>query len=549
MEGGGNEERGGELDGSSKYAEQVESDSGASKSRFGEEEEEEEDDADDREYDVLQRLGMTLHNSEFAIPITHGDPIMWERCKLQGQAAPIQSIEDMEHVIESLRYSHPWSAARCQPCAFRIAGKNADGADSPIEGHSDGGDTGVGEKLLHLLRRWDVKNVVLAVTCWDTGIKGRLGAARFRVYLDCAKSVLEQCYMESLRGPSQGGSVASSDAEGSIGTMGDSQQSSIASYSNTASRASMRSSTRDNIISAPTSAHERWGKDDAGNRVWGMDFAKVYTDTRKRLQFLKNRATLEDVSKCVLDGDSVGIPHGDPDGLGGFDIGQKRGRVNHFLASADGNLDARKERGNSDSSQWYGMGADELRVALPEITRGQLDEAKRTVRPHPQIFSVFRCVAIVLGYEDLSWEGCREMLSGENFLREIVLLDVGSIPMKDIDNAREILSDPAFTPENIRRQSVFAAEMLQWCIRVVQTFDYATLGVPPTRSASAAASDKVQVINGQTKVALQQRMLTLGSRIERSRTLGKTKWKAPKVAPIHRRNDVGPQPLKEKVRG
>ena len=69
----------------------------------------------------------------------------------------------------------------------------------------------------------------------------------------------------------------------------------------------------------------------------------------------------------------------------------KRGRVNHFLVSADGNLDARKDRGNSDSSQWYGMGTDELRVALPSH-RGQLDEAKRTVRPSTNFPSFVRAV-------------------------------------------------------------------------------------------------------------------------------------------------------------
>ena len=55
------------------------------------------------------------------------------------------------------------------------------------------------EKLLYLLQRWDVQNVVLVVTSWDDGMKGRLGAARYRIYLEEAKAVLEQCYLQSLQ--------------------------------------------------------------------------------------------------------------------------------------------------------------------------------------------------------------------------------------------------------------------------------------------------------------------------------------------------------------
>lgn len=70
------------------------------------------------------------------------------------------------------------------------------------ESCSDEGDDGVGEKLLHLLRLFDVENVLLAVSRDDTSaiIGGNyLGPRRYRIVLECAKSVLELCYLRSLQ--------------------------------------------------------------------------------------------------------------------------------------------------------------------------------------------------------------------------------------------------------------------------------------------------------------------------------------------------------------
>ena len=56
---------------------------------------------------------------------------------------------------------------------------------------------GTGQKLLDLLRRWDVENVALMVTRDDSQSlvsSDVLGAKRFKLSLDCAKIVLEACY-------------------------------------------------------------------------------------------------------------------------------------------------------------------------------------------------------------------------------------------------------------------------------------------------------------------------------------------------------------------
>jgi hypothetical protein len=40
--------------------------------------------------------------------------------------------------------------------------------------------------------------MAVIITMQDTGVPGRLGQQRFRVLLDRAKAVLEQCYLDAM---------------------------------------------------------------------------------------------------------------------------------------------------------------------------------------------------------------------------------------------------------------------------------------------------------------------------------------------------------------
>ena len=49
------------------------------------------------------------------------------------------------------------------------------------EGFNDGSEVGAGEKLLLLLQRWDVQNVVLIISIWEDGLPNTLTGERFKV--------------------------------------------------------------------------------------------------------------------------------------------------------------------------------------------------------------------------------------------------------------------------------------------------------------------------------------------------------------------------------
>ena len=623
-------------------------------------------DDEDIELDVenaIEKLTESLRGAEYAIPITHGRPFVWRRCKFQAHASPAQFPRDVQYVMDKLRGTKPWSNARYHPCAYRLSSGDpmiqqigvdvmsregggggtteTSDQDNLLEGCGDGEDPGSGDKLLDLLRRWDIQNVVLCVTCWDDGLRGRLGSGRFRLYLDSAKSVLEQCYIDSVSvsGSSTAGGSSSSggmtddgsrmdeeDAENYEESEGGTRIQTSGSYAISVSSSHGGSISRIGRVpgngerSELKNISERGGRGRGGGGGGGRggiprgaDLLKMYQQARER--FMPVRPEYQHVSKSFVDADTIQIPLGRPDGLGNFeDMNNKKGgRVNHFLAVAPDTMPGAGGGMDSDGPSMYDGGGSgdggsggggnyegsEMSSApssplynpppipIPSITRNQLDEAKSIVRPHELTHRVFRCVGMLLGYRDTTWPGCRAMLASPSFLREMQLLSPLSIPFEEIEEVREVLSElgPSFNPGNVQRQSILAADCLEWCIRVVRSHYVATAqsshasyygsdgglnsagGVEggggggggddidaayvfdddyDTGSGGGGGQQQQQqssiaYVNGTPKQALAVRVMRMDPNPDYG---GQPKAKIPKTEPLHRRNDVGPQPVR-----
>lgn len=63
-----------------------------------------------------------------------------------------------------------------------------------MEGCEDDGEEGCGEKLLFLLQRMGVENILIMVTIWDDQGKGRLGVDVGRLVVGRAKELLTQLH-------------------------------------------------------------------------------------------------------------------------------------------------------------------------------------------------------------------------------------------------------------------------------------------------------------------------------------------------------------------
>lgn len=132
-----------------------------------------------------------MHMDSRLPQITHTTTVSFKKSKFTGHAAAVESVSEALLVVTSLR-----RAQCCVPYAYRVHLSASDRK----EGASDDGDIGFGDKLLHLLKRWDVENVILAVSRDDSAsiVGGNfLGVRRFKVAMDCAKSVIQLCYLNA----------------------------------------------------------------------------------------------------------------------------------------------------------------------------------------------------------------------------------------------------------------------------------------------------------------------------------------------------------------
>lgn len=75
--------------------------------------------------------------------------------------------------------------------------------ESPVRsdaatGCDDGSILGAGDKLLTLLERWDVRNVLLACAVRARGTAEAGGMRRYQLVLNTAKDALQLCYAEAV---------------------------------------------------------------------------------------------------------------------------------------------------------------------------------------------------------------------------------------------------------------------------------------------------------------------------------------------------------------
>ena len=74
------------------------------------------------------------------------------------------------------------------------------------EGFDDDGEDGAGEKLLHLLQKMEIENIVLIVCVWNNGVQigsqQLKGGEYFRIIVERARELLnqiqEQIYQEEV---------------------------------------------------------------------------------------------------------------------------------------------------------------------------------------------------------------------------------------------------------------------------------------------------------------------------------------------------------------
>jgi len=121
------------------------------------------------------------------VEIHCGEPVTDRKSKFQAFCARVESSDEVEYVLRSLR-ADPKIADAAHPTIYAYRFMDAQGRLQ--EHRDDDGEAGAADKLLYLLQVSDARNVVVVVTRWFGGI--HLSNDRFRHIGNVAKEVLQQ---------------------------------------------------------------------------------------------------------------------------------------------------------------------------------------------------------------------------------------------------------------------------------------------------------------------------------------------------------------------
>eukprot|EP00439_Symbiodinium_sp_Y106_P065493 s3511_g10.t1 len=111
------------------------------------------------------------------------------RSTFQAHVCCVMDPLQVPHVLESLQKSPQFKSVRSWPYAYRIV--------SPFDGEvhmesEDDHDPGAGGKMLGLLKRMGLENLLLIISHWGSGSSNRLGAELFKCVTEQCKDLLKE---------------------------------------------------------------------------------------------------------------------------------------------------------------------------------------------------------------------------------------------------------------------------------------------------------------------------------------------------------------------
>ncbi|KAJ1352013.1 hypothetical protein KIN20_008200 [Parelaphostrongylus tenuis] len=121
--------------------------------------------------------------------ILHGDVLTDRKSRFQAHVARIQSENEVTLVLERLRENPKIARATHNIYAYRVT-ECRNGRLVRLEDFVDDGETGASSRMLQLLHKMNVDNVIVVVSRWYGGV--HLGTDRFRHITNLTYDILSK---------------------------------------------------------------------------------------------------------------------------------------------------------------------------------------------------------------------------------------------------------------------------------------------------------------------------------------------------------------------
>ncbi|KAK6174401.1 hypothetical protein SNE40_017686 [Patella caerulea] len=141
------------------------------------------------EYTKYKAEDKTKVEEELKCPeILHGEFIHDRKSFFQAHCAPVNSVKEVDLVMDKLLENRKIAAATHNMQAYRICQEGKKN-DLWYQDCKDDGEIHAGNRMLHLMEILEVRNVLVVVTRWYGGI--HLGPDRFKHINNCTRDILD----------------------------------------------------------------------------------------------------------------------------------------------------------------------------------------------------------------------------------------------------------------------------------------------------------------------------------------------------------------------
>ncbi|XGW25440.1 hypothetical protein V3C99_006676 [Haemonchus contortus] len=150
---------------------------------------------DDRQDEVSEQLVPSLATPIEDVPtIYHGEVLTDRKSHFQAHLARVNSKEEVKLVLDRLLENSKISRATHNMYAYRIT-EVRNGREIRLHDCFDDGETGASSKMLELLEKMNVTNVLVIVSRWYGGI--HLGPDRFRHINNLTREIVAKHGLDS----------------------------------------------------------------------------------------------------------------------------------------------------------------------------------------------------------------------------------------------------------------------------------------------------------------------------------------------------------------
>eukprot|EP00347_Sterkiella_histriomuscorum_P020945 403335852 len=334
-----------------------------------------------------------------------------------------------------------------------------------LEGFDDDGEPGSGEKLLGLLQKMEIENIMVFVCVWNTGAQiGQQtvkGGELFKVIIERAKELLntihQQIVQQEMEVKKQEEQETLRQGQGKRTVLG----------------------TKIYSMGATEQAKASVGMIMKPGNVFKTSMI-ANKQSKQSPKYAGNNAISVDINNGLQGGNS----QENTDDEGSLGRQQNANDMNvktSPIKQTEKQLDEIEQQIVSAYLQ-EDLGPEtqqecqrEVDESLRSLTKANLIELKQFSKPHPLVEKTLQIVCAIRGFKNFQWSTAREIIGKPQFKMELMQTKPKSTNLRpqDLLRAQQILNakgNISLTPQNVHLHSEGAALLLVWAANLIKLY-------------------------------------------------------------------------------